>query len=291
MTAAIDALEDALRRGPAPGGPLRTAMEAGEGTLLVMPAAGSSGAAGVKLLTVNPPNPEHGRPLIQGVYVLFRAGTLEPLAAIDGAALTALRTAAVSGLATRILSNRNAGHLLVFGAGVQARSHIEAMRAERPIQRVTIVGRLPGSADDLVAELRAADIDATRGDPAAVAEADIICCCTTAAEPLFSGMLLTEGTHVNAIGSYQPETREIDTATVTRAKLVVDDAAAVLAEAGDVLIPIAEGALDAGFVPADLQSATAGGSPRETAADITVFKSVGAAWQDLIVAEAIGRKL
>ncbi len=286
MTAAIDALERALREGPPSPAPQRAAVEAGDGTLLVMPATDAAGAAGVKLVTLKPSNPDRGLPLLHGVYVLFSAETLEPVAIFDGGELTGLRTAAVSGLATRHLAAEDASQLVVFGSGVQARSHIAAMRAVRPITHITIVGRRPGMADALVAEVRESGLDATRGEPAAVAEADIVCCCTTAEDPLFAGTLLRDGAHVNAIGSYQLHTREIDTATVTRGKLVVDDIAAVLAEAGDVQIPIAEGALALDQVAVELQAVVAGQSVREASTDITVFKSVGVAWQDLIVAEA-----
>ncbi len=217
----------------------------------------------------------------------LRAGTLEPAAVIDGAELTALRTAAISGLATRILARADARRLVVFGAGVQARSHVEAMLAVRDVEQVTVVGRNPDAAAQLVLDLRSTGIAAAVGDASAVAEADLVCCCTTSAEPLFDGALLGEGAHVNAIGSYQPHTREIDTATVTRGRLAVDDREAALAEAGDLQLPIAEGAITAAAILADLPELAGGAAVRRAATDITVFKSVGAAWQDLIVAEAL----
>ncbi len=288
MLAAIDALETALRAGPPAPAPERTVVEVGSGSLLVMPATGSGGAAGVKLVTLQPDNPGQGLPLVHGVYVLFRAGTLEPAAVIEGAELTAIRTGAVSGLATRHLARPEASRLVVFGAGVQARAHVEAMLAVRPITHITVVGRSQEAAADLVVDLRGAGIDAEVGDAGAVAGADIVCCCTTSGEPLFDGTLLPPGCHVNAIGSYQPHTREIDTATVTGSRFVVDDVDAVLAEAGDVQIPIAEGAFSAESIAGDLQSVAAGRSVRQSSADITVFKSVGVAWQDLIIAAAVG---
>lgn len=285
MAVAIDALDAALTRAapsPAPG---RMIVAAGDGSLLVMPAADADGAAGVKLVSLQPSNPGRGLPLLHGVYVRFAADTLVPAAVIDGGELTAIRTGAVSGLATRYLAAPGASRLVVFGAGVQARSHIEAMRAVREISQVTVVGRRPGPVELLLAELRGAGLDARPGAPEDVAAADIVCCCTTSAEPLFDGAMLPAGVHVNAIGSYQPHTREIDTATVTRGRLYVDDREAVLAEAGDLRIPIAEGAFADDRIAGDLfELVTA--SPPLTASDVTVFKSVGAAWQDLIVAAA-----
>ena len=287
MLGAIDALAAALGDGRPPAAPQRQAVDVNGATMLVMPAAGRSGAAGVKLVTLQPENPSRGLPLLHGSYVLFRAGTLEPAAVIDGAELTALRTAAISGLATRMLARDDARRLVVFGAGVQARSHVEAMLAVRDVEQVTVVGRNPDAAAQLVLDLRSTGIDATVGAAAAVAEADLVCCCTTSAQPLFDGTLLREGAHVNAIGSYQPHTREIDTATVTRGSLAVDDREAALAEAGDLQLPIAEGAITTAAILADLPELAGGAAVRRAATDITVFKSVGAAWQDLIVAEAL----
>ena len=139
MAGAIDALEAGFRR-PLATGPLRTHVDTAPGSLLVMPATGESGT-GVKLVTLTPGNPAAGRPLIHAMYVLFDPVTQAPRAVLDGGALTALRTGAVSGLATRFLARPDASELAVFGAGVQARSHVAAMRAVRPIARVTVIGR------------------------------------------------------------------------------------------------------------------------------------------------------
>ena len=140
MEAAVDALEAAFGSDALPAAPLRTHIETGAGSLVAMPATGPLGT-GVKLLTVTPGNAEVGRPLIQGLYVLFSVGTQEPEAAIDGEAITALRTGAVSGLATRFLAREEPAHLLIFGAGTQARAHLEAMLAVRPVDRLTLVSR------------------------------------------------------------------------------------------------------------------------------------------------------
>ncbi len=289
MLAAIDALETALR-GPARRRPRpeRTVVEVGSGSMLLMPATGSEGAAGVKLVTLQPDNPGRGLPLVHGVYVLFRAGTLEPAAVIDGGELTAIRTAAVSGLATRHLARPEASRLVVFGAGVQARAHVEAMLAVRTITHITVVGRSQEPRPPTWWSTCAAPVSMPRSAMPVRWPAPTSCAAAPhPGEPLFDGALLQPGCHVNAIGSYQPHTREIDTATVTGSRFVVDDVDAVLAEAGDVQIPIAEGAFSAESIAGDLQSVVAGRSVRQGPADITVFKSVGVAWQDLIIAAAV----
>src|SRR5438093_6379067 len=198
MEAAIDALEAAFRAARLPEAPLRTRMEADGGELLLMPASGPEGV-GVKLVTLNPANPGRGLPLVQAVYVLLAAASLTPFALIDGQALTALRTAAVSGLATRYLAQPEAERLVIFGAGVQANSHFHAMRAVRPIWHVTVVSRTPTRAAALADRARALGMEASVGAPEAVAKADLVCACTSSSEPLFDGRLLKGGVHVNAV--------------------------------------------------------------------------------------------
>jgi ornithine cyclodeaminase/alanine dehydrogenase-like protein (mu-crystallin family) len=173
-------------------------------------------------VTLNPENPGRGVPLIHATYVLFSPGSMEPLAVIDGQALTALRTAAVSGLATRHLARPDAERLVIFGAGVQAQSHLLAMRAVRDVWLLTVVSRTPEKADQLVDRARALDMEASVGTPEAVARTDLVCTCTTSTEPVFDGAILQAGAHVNAVGSYQPHTRELDDETVRRGKIVVE---------------------------------------------------------------------
>jgi ornithine cyclodeaminase/alanine dehydrogenase-like protein (mu-crystallin family) len=286
--AAVDALARAFAE-PEGDGPPRSHISLDGGDLLLMPAAGRDGV-GVKLVTVAPNNPARDLPLIHGVYVLFDGDTLQPVALVDGGALTAVRTAAVSALATRHLARPDAQRLVVFGAGTQARSHIAAMRAVRPIAAITVVGRTTSSAHALVEELRPDDLEVRTGDPSAVREADIICTCTTSAVPVLEGRLLPPGVHVNAVGAYRPEARELDTEAVRRARVVVEQRAAALHEAGDLLIPIEEGAIEAGAIAADLHEVVTGATVRRSAEDITVFKSVGLAREDLAVAvAAVGR--
>jgi ornithine cyclodeaminase/alanine dehydrogenase-like protein (mu-crystallin family) len=285
MKAAVDALDAAFAAGSLPAAPLRSRIETGTGDLLLMPAVGEAGA-GVKLVTVNPSNPGRGLPLIHALYALFDAETLQPVALFDGGGLTGLRTAAVSGLATRYLARPECRTLVLFGAGVQASAHLEAMRAIRPIQRVMVVSRTEERALTLVAQAEESDLTALVAEPGAVAEADLVCTCTTSAKPLFDGTMLQPGVHLNAVGAYRPAARELDTETVRRARIVVETREAALAEAGDLLIPIQEGAIDRTAIVADLSEVVNGAPVRRGPEDTTLFKSVGVAFEDLAVARA-----
>jgi ornithine cyclodeaminase len=285
MERAIDALERAFGAPTLPEAPLRSHVETAAGTLLVMPSHGSPGV-GVKLVTLTPSNPERGLPFIHAAYVLFDAETQAPRAVLDGAALTALRTAAVSGLATRLLAREDAARLVLFGAGVQARSHLEAMRAVRPLTEVVVVARTRGRAEALAATAREGGILARVGEPQDARSADLVCTCTTSSEPVVSGAWLAPGAHVNAVGAYTPKMREVDTEGVRRARVVVETREAAMAEAGDLLIPIAEGAIGPEHVVADLAEAVKGARVRTSQEDVTLFKSVGVAFEDLVVAAA-----
>jgi ornithine cyclodeaminase/alanine dehydrogenase-like protein (mu-crystallin family) len=257
---AADALAAALAGGLDPdAAPPRSALPLGEGELLVMPAA-TGGYAAVKLVTVGPREPR-----VQGVCVLFDAGSLAPVALLDGIALTNLRTPAVSALAVRRLAAPDASRLVVFGRGPQARAHADAVTAVRPIEHVELLGRDDDRRDELVAA------------------ADVICCCTTAREPLFDGGLVAEHACVVAIGSHEPAARETDDALASRATVVVESRASALREAGDVVGAIEAGALDADDL-LTLRELTVGADvppgPR-------LFKSTGMAWEDAVVAAAV----
>ena len=286
MGAAVEALEEAFRTLDPTGGPLRTHVETPHGSLLLMPAFGEAGV-GVKLVSLTPANPERRLPFIHASYVLFDAETQALDAVLDGSALTALRTGAVSGLATRFLSRQDAQRLVVFGAGVQARSHLEAMCAVRPVTDLVVVSRSRGAAEALVEDGLGRGLTARLGKPEAVREADLVCTCTTAEEPLFDGSWLPAGVHVNAVGSYRPETRELDTESARRARVVVEPREGALAEAGELLIPIREGVIGADHVAADLAETVRGADVRRSSDDVTLFKSVGMAFEDLVVARAI----
>lgn len=289
VVAAADALAEAFRTGVAVEAPQRSQLPMGNATFLTMPAAGEVAGrtlAGAKLVTVRPANRELGEASIHATYVLFGGAAAAPLAILDGEALTNLRTSAVSAVATRLLAAPNASTLMIFGAGAQAHAHLAAMCAVRPIREVVVVGRDATRADTLVEAARARGLTARIGTPDDVGAADIVCTCTTSDTPLFDGDWLAAGAHVNAVGSFQPHTRELDDASVRRARLVVEDRAAALAEAGDLRIPLESGMLEPGAIAADLAELCGGTSVRRSVEDVTVFKSVGLAMEDLVVAAA-----
>lgn len=286
MQAAIDALEAAFRDGDPSAAPPRSHLATPAGTLLVMPAAGEQGV-GVKLVTLTEGNPGRGLPLIHAVYVMFDAQTQAPRLLIDGGPMTALRTAAVSGLASRLLARADARRLVIFGAGVQARAHLDAMLAVRAISELTVVSRTETTAKGLVGAAASRGVRAGLGRPDAVAAADIICTCTTATAPLFDGAAIAAGAHLNAVGAYQPHTREVDSETVRRSRVVVESRAAAMDEAGDLLVPIGEGLIGADHVVADLQEVVRGAGVRRDDDDVTLFESVGLAFEDLAVAGAL----
>ncbi len=286
MRAAIDALEAAFGdEDPSAAGPPRSTVQTRAGSLLLMPASGDRGV-GVKLVTISEGNPAIGAPLIQASYVLFDPATQTPEAVIDGTELTAIRTAAVSGLATRHLANPEARRLVLFGAGTQATSHLEAMVAVRPIEEVVVVSRTAERAVRLVERAASTGLRAWTGGPEAVEDADLVCTCTTSNTPVFDGALLAAGAHVNAVGAYLPEARELDTETIARGRLVVETREVAMAEAGDVLVPIVEGAIGPEHIVADLAAVVRGAAVRSSRDDVTVFVSVGMAFEDLVVARA-----
>lgn len=292
VTEAADAVETALttdhaRPGHArPQGPPRWAVPLNHGELLLMPSEqGEYG--GVKVTTVAEDRPGRTGPRVGGLYVLWDAPTLALLALFDAAALTSLRTPALSVLATRRLAVPGASRLVIFGAGPQAWGHLQAMMAIRPIGNVTVIGRREDRAADFVDKARSAGIPAERGSPDAVAAADIVCTCTTASEPLFDGALLQRHAHVNAVGAHLPTARELDDATILRASVVVESRASALAEAGDLVIP-----MKAGRVPSDITFTELAelGSTKLRPDQLTVFKSVGISLADLAVARDAYRR-
>ncbi|MGW6704000.1 ornithine cyclodeaminase family protein [Streptomyces sp. NPDC054956] len=286
MRRAIAAVEETLRGGawdPERDVP-RTVAEVGAGQLLFMPAR-LGPYAGVKLAAVAPGNAGLGLPRISGLYVLLDAGTLLPLALLDGTALTSLRTPAVSAAAVRALAVPDAAHLVVFGTGPQALRHVEAVRAVRPISRVSVVARHAGRGEAFAARCADAGVEAVAAGAGAVAVADVVVCCTTSREPLFPGHLVPGHATVVAVGSHEPDAREVDTELVCRSTLVVESRAAALAEAGDVIVPLREGAMTAGHIAGDLAELVTGRLAHDPSRP-RLFKSVGMAWEDLSVAAA-----
>jgi len=281
MTAAIDALDRALRAGLDPASdPPRTAVLNPAGQVLLMPSV-AGGNLAVKLISVAPGNAGLGRPLIQGVVVVFDPTTLAPVALIDGIAVTSLRTPAVSALAARRLARPEAHRLVVFGTGPQAEGHIAALRAIRPIDDVVLVGRNQERAEALAARCRTEDLAVRVGSADDVATADLVVCATTAREPLFDGRLIQDGVCVIAVGSHQPTAREVDAELVRRSRIVVEDVATALREAGDLVL--------AAVGPDQLE--TLGellrAEPRAVEPDRPILvKTVGMAWQDAVVATA-----
>lgn len=289
MGDAIDALDAGFRLG-VPEVPLRTAVATSSGTLLVMPAVGPT-ASGVKVVGLAPGNPERGLPFIHATYVLLDGATLAPRAILDGTALTALRTAAVSGLATRYLARQDAHRLVVVGAGVQARSHVAAIRAVRPITEIVVVSRTRERAEALAREVSDRDARGRVGVADDVGDADIVCTCTTSPTPVIDGSRLPEGVHVNAVGAYEPHTRELDTAAIVGSRVVVETREVAMAEAGALLIPIGEGVIGPDHVVADLAELVAGAAVRRSPSDRTVFLSEGFAFEDLLIAGAAAERL
>lgn len=273
--AAVEALRAALRDGLDPeAGPARSVVPVSHGQVLLMPAEWGR-YAGVKIATVAPDNPARGLPRIQGTYLLLDAETLSPLTTLDGPALTAARTAAVSALAVDVLAPAAAARLVVFGTGPQARSHIAAIRAVRPVSSVVVVGRTAPH------EL-ASEVDGRVGTAADVADADIVVCATTARTPLFDGTLLLPGAVVVAVGSHEPDAREVDDAVVGGATVVVEARSAALREAGEVVQAVTSGVLEPSTLVglADVVRGTVVVEPGRP----VLFKSVGMAWEDLVVA-------
>lgn len=255
----------------------------------VMPAwSGALRAAGAKLISVYPDN--HGTALDshQGVVVLFDGTDGRPLALMDAASITAIRTAAVSGVATRTLARRDARVLLVVGSGVQGRTHIDALLAVHAFERVVVWSRTSAHAEalaDASARRHGVRVDASGDLAASAGQADVICTVTASRDPVLRGEWLRPGTHVNAVGASVPTARELDTDAVRRAELFVDRRESALSEAGDVLIPMREGAIAASHIRAELGEVLvgrAGGRSGDEA--ITLFKSLGLAVEDLACA-------
>ncbi len=294
MPEAIDAMRDAfgqLSAGEADV-PQRLVLRTPEGVSLFMPGyLAGSGDLAAKIVSVYGGNPAHGLPVVSGVVVLLDSSTGVPVALMNGTSLTALRTGAAGGLAADLLALPEADTVALFGAGVQARTQLEAVRAVRPIRRVRILSRSGESAGRLVAELEGVDAEVASDPAHCLEDARIVIAATDACEPVFPGELVAPGTHVTGVGSFTPDMQEVDAVLVTRAKVVVDSREAALAEAGDLIIPIREGSFRPEDIHAELGELVRGvRRGREDASEITFFKSVGSAAQDVAVAGRIFRR-
>jgi ornithine cyclodeaminase len=267
-----------------------------DATLLLMPAwtAAADGFLGCKLVTIFPGNAMLARPSLYGFYVLLSGRTGEPLALLEGRTLTAWRTAAASALAARYLARADAAHLLMVGAGALARHLARAHAAVRPIRTVTLWNRTRRNAEDLASALADTGLAVSVTDDleAAVRAADIVSCATLSGAPLVRGAWLREGTHIDLVGGFTPAMREADDDTVRRARIFVDTRAGALSEAGDVLDPIARGVITPADIMGDLFNLCRGTTVGRTAdGEITLFKSVGSAIEDLAAAMLVWRRL
>jgi ornithine cyclodeaminase/alanine dehydrogenase-like protein (mu-crystallin family) len=261
-------------------------------TSIVMPAyATGSPYYTVKIVSVNYSNPDKGLPLIHGVVQVFDAENGKHIANLDGASITAIRTGAASGLATDLLAKENANVCAVFGTGVQAASHIEAVLAVRPIEKIIVFSRSKPSAEKFCSTL-ANQVQCEIGKKESLLEADIVCTTTPASSPLFETDKIKPGCHLNVVGSAQPSFREVPTALVARSKIIVDKREACEQEAGDLIIPVQEGSWSFEQVHGELGQVVSGDIiARESENEITLFKSVGNAIQDHAMAHLIMEKV
>lgn len=263
--------------------------DGGDQTFLALPAWDPGTALGVKLVTVFPANPAAGLASVQAIYVVFDGTTGAPAALIDGTELTYRKTAASSALASRFLSRRDARTLLLVGAGGLAPHLARAHRAVRPsIDEVLVWNRTPERAARVAADLGGAAV----GDlAAAVARADIVSTATMAREPVVLGEWLRPGTHVDCVGAYLPDHREVDDELVRRASIFVDSPAA-LEEPGDLVIPLASGVITSADIVGDLYALCRGEvAGRGDDTEITMFESLGGGHLDLMTAQALLARL
>jgi len=268
--------------------PLRTSVQTPDGTTFFMPAYTEKSAfSAVKVVSVYPGNATRGLPVVVANVMVLDAETGQPRALMDGTYLTALRTGAASGLATDLLARSDAAVLGVVGAGGQAQTQIEGVLAVRPVREIRIYSR--SGTDSLVGELSKdypdLAIRGTRKASEALAGADVLVAATTSSTPVITAADVKAGAHINGIGSFTPTMQEVAADVVTRATIVVDSRQSCLAEAGDLLVPINSGLLTLDGIYAEIGEIAAGSKPGRTSAEeITFFKSVGTAIQDLMVA-------
>jgi ornithine cyclodeaminase len=299
MAECMDVVSDALRalaRGDAIL-PLRTVIRIPDSpnAFGAMPAYISSpGAIGIKVISVFPENSAANLDSHQGAVLLFEVQRGQLVAILDATAITAIRTAAVSGVATRALAREDAGDLAILGAGVQAMTHLEAMCLARPIRRVRVWSRTAERARrfaSLASELCDIPVDPIGSPRETVAGAAVVCTVTASREPVLLGEWLAPGTHVNAVGASLPSARELDTEAVQRSRLYVDRRESALNEAGDFLIPKQEGRIADGHIVGELGDLLLGRVPgRRSPDEITVFKSLGLAVEDVAAAQLVHTK-
>ncbi|HST53765.1 MAG TPA: ornithine cyclodeaminase family protein [Pyrinomonadaceae bacterium] len=266
------------------------------GIMGLMPSYSSDAPAafGLKAICVFPGNAARGKDSHQGAVLLFDAESGELLAVVNASALTEVRTAAVSAVATQALAREDAGDLAIIGAGVQARSHVEAMSRVRRIRRCRVASRRAESALRLAVELKRSytfPVEAVATVEEALRGADLIVTATNSAEALVRREWVSAGAHINAVGACTPNARELDAATVAASSLFVDSVESAFNESGDYLLAVAEGAIAPSHIRAELGEVLDGAKPGRTSAEeITLFKSLGLAVEDLAAAEYLYRK-
>jgi len=278
--------------------PLRNIMRLpdGSGVLGMMPGhAATLGVMGIKVITVFHANSESGLPSHQGIVMLFDAKHGQPLMLFDALEITAIRTPAASAVATKLLSRENSSTLAIIGSGEQAKRHIEAILLVRNLKQINIWSRNEKNANHLVNELSGEynlNVHVKKTVQQAVQHADIICTVTASKEPVVMGDWIAPGTHINAVGSSIPFARELDTATIVKSKLFTDRYESLFNEAGDFLIPKKEGAVTDEHVKAEIGEVLSGTKKgRENDEEITVFKSLGIAAEDIFSAYYIYQKI
>ncbi|MEE8526517.1 MAG: ornithine cyclodeaminase family protein [Thermoanaerobaculia bacterium] len=262
------------------------------GILGMMPGSMSSPPVfGLKVVSVFPGNHGTGYDSHQGVVMLFETEHGAPVAIVDASEITAIRTAATSAVATRLLAREDAGELAILGSGVQARTHLEAMLCVRDVRRARVWSPTRERREAFAAaagERHGIDVRAVGSAEEAVRGADLLCTTTSARQPIVEGGWLAPGLHVNAVGSSIASARELDTAAVVRSRLFVDRRESTLAEAGDFLFPKQEGAIDDDHIVAEIGEILLGqAAARRTADEITLFKSLGLAVEDLAAAHRV----
>ncbi len=268
--------------------PVRTQMETPGGVLLIMPCYDSAlPAMGIKLVFAHQGDAAPGS-RVQSTYALLDPASGNLLALLDANYLTELRTAATSAVATKCLARKDSTTLGIFGTGRQARAHLTVLPEVLPFQRALVCGSSPARSEEF-ARSSPGDLRPEATDVRTlVAQSDVICTCTTSNQPLFDGRDLRPGTPLNLVGAFRPATREVDDETIRRARVVVDTYDGALAEAGDLLIPLQRGVITGDHIAADLHELVSGKKTiRRSPEEITVFKSVGCALEDLVAAHLV----
>lgn len=264
-------------------------IEQPEGTALFMPSyMKPTEMIGIKTVTLFEDNRKNNIPYIQGMVCLFDGNNGTPQAVLDGMTITALRTGAASGLATRLLARENSSICAIFGAGVQGRTQLEAVCSVRNIKKAVIYDPFPAASAKFAEDMnKMLDIDVivATTPKETVRDADIVCCATLSETPVFNDKDLPAGVHINAVGSYKPHVQEVPEAMVLRSRLYVDHRESALEETGDLIIPIKNGKMTEQHIVAELGEVAAGNAPARTSDnELTFFKSVGVAVQDLAAA-------